>query len=76
MHSCCVARLSARNEVSTRQLVQAVRSGRVANWLEKLRRQLSTLGARRVSAGSQILIAEVGKELAEIGRRVTELTVA
>lgn len=69
-------RLSARNEISTRQLVQATRSGRVSSWLEKMRRQLSTLGARRVSSGSQVLINEVGKELAEISRRVAELTVA
>jgi hypothetical protein len=71
-----ICRLSARSENSTRQLVQAARSGRIASWLEKLRRQLSTLGARRVSAASQLLIAQIGKELAEIGRRVSELTVA
>jgi hypothetical protein len=45
-------------------------------WVEKLRRQLSTLGARRVSASSQRLIADVGKELMEVNRRVAELTVA
>jgi hypothetical protein len=65
-----------RNEPSTRQLVQAARSGRVASWIEKLRRYVSTLGSRKISAASQEVVALVSKELVEVSRRVTELTLA
>ena len=65
-----------RNEACTRQLVQAARSGRLASWIEKLRRQISTLGARKLSSASQELVAVIGKELTEVNRRVTEVTLA
>ena len=65
-----------RNEPSTRQLVQAARSGRVASWIEKLRRYVSTLGSRKISTAGQEVIMLVSKELVEVNRRVAELTLA
>lgn len=65
-----------RNEGSTRQLIQAARSGRLNSWVEKLRRHLSTLGARKLSAAGTEQLNRAGKELAEVNRRVSEITVA
>lgn len=65
-----------RNEASTRQLIQAARSGRLNGWVEKLRRHLSTLGARKMSAGGTELLNQTGKELAEVNRRISEITLA
>jgi len=59
-----------------RQLLQAVRSGRLSGWVEKLRRHVSTLGARKMSPPCAVLLQEVGGELAEVRRRVAELTMA
>lgn len=69
-------RLSIKNEASTRQLVQAARSGRLNSWIERLRRHLSTLGARKLSSAGTEQLNRAGKELAEVNRRVTEITLA
>ncbi len=75
-HFCPFIRLSIKNEASARQLVQAARSGRLNSWIERLRRHLSTLGARKLSAAGTEQLNRAGKELAEVNRRVTEITLA
>ena len=63
------------NVAETRQLVQAVRSGRMRHWLEKMRRHVSTLGSRKLSsADGAELLRTVGAEVREINRRVGELS--
>ena len=58
-----------------RQLLQAVRSGRASGWAEKLRRHASTLGARKLSAAHQEMLAGVGRDLGEVNRRISEISI-
>ena len=58
-----------------RQLLQAVRSGRASGWTEKLRRHLSTLGTRKLAPVHQELLTGVGRDLAEVNRRVSEMSI-
>lgn len=59
-----------------RQLLQAVRSGRASGWTEKLRRHASTLAARRLSVIHQELLQNVGRDLTEVNRRISEMAIA
>lgn len=59
-----------------RQLVQAIRSGRMRVWLEKIHRQMSTLRARSLSPQCGNLLRDVADEVAETDRDLKELTFA
>lgn len=67
------AQQSTLHTGATRELAQAVRSGRLRGWLEKLRRHISTLGGRQLSAKSSELLENTSNEFYEVNRRVTEL---
>jgi len=68
------AQQSTLHTGATRDLAQAVRSGRLRGWLEKLRRHISALSGRQLSAKSRELLENTSNEFYEVQQRVTELT--
>ena len=68
------AQQSTLHTGATRELAQAVRSGRLRGWLEKLRRHITSLSGRELSSRSSELLENTSNEFTEVKRRVTELT--
>ena len=58
----------------SRQLIQYSRSGAVRTWRERIRRQISTVSSRSLSAASRELLETTNNQVVEVNRRVNELT--
>lgn len=67
---------------NTRQLIQSIRSGKVNVWIEKMRHSLNkVIGSIGIPTNKLLatnyythMSDEINKDIAEIKRRITELT--